>query len=234
MHQDILRYYKQPKWVQLIVLSIITIISFTVLFSNSELRKSLYSNRALFLLAAFMWGLLLFSFVCLLYDFMKMKFFVRESHALNKAAYLDKMTDLPNRNSLDTVFLMGSKDKDISKMGCSLIRISNLPKINDEKGHDYGDRAIQAFSYILESVGDNYGFVGRNGGNEFLAIIENCDAQKMDAFLRSIKSELAEYNGAPNSPVYIEIKYVYTLNSELNLGTFTELITNTYRKLHRV
>lgn len=233
MQQDILKNYKQTKWVQLALLIIISVICFISLFGNELFRKSIYTNKTLFMLAGLMWGILLFSFICLLYDFSKMQYFMREGHELNKAAYLDKMTELPNRNSFDTVFLMKGSDRNLSALGCVLMKIVNLPKINDEKGHEYGDQAIHSFSNILETIGESYGFVGRNGGNEFLSVIDECDADKAEDFISKMKAAIAEYNGNNLCPVRIEITYCYALNSELGAKSFTDLVTYTYKKSRR-
>lgn len=229
-NQNILKYYKQIKWIQLFVLCAVTIISFCTLYFNPVFRRSVYTNKSLFLLARMMWGLLLFCFVCLLYDFTKMKFFIKEGHALSKSAYLDNLTGIPNRNSFDTVFQMNSSDKKLATLGCALLSIANLIQINDEFGHETGDNAIQTFSNLLEEVGDQYGFVGRNGGNEFLAILEDCTSEKMSSFLAKLEDTIASYNQAEDCPVQIEVHSAFALNSDVHAEKFTDLITHTYKK----
>lgn len=233
MKQDLMKFYKQIKWIQLTILIIITVASFILLYSNETIRKSIYSNRTLFTVVTIFWILLLLSFIFILYDFTKMKFFIKEGHALNKAAYLDKVTDLPNRNSLDTVFINNMKEHDLSTMGCALITISNLQKINEECGREKGDIALQNFSDLLEKVGDTYGFVGRNGGNEFITVLDNCDTSKAEKFISALEDAITQYNNKPDTQVKIEINYAYALNAEIGAESFSDLITYTYKKARR-
>lgn len=229
MNKGMLKNYKGIKLVQMIVLCFITILSFVVLFCDKTIRVNVYTNRTIFFFAGLMWGLLMFSFIALFYDFSKMKYFIEEGHELNKTAYLDKMTDLPNRNSFDAIFLMKDSDRKLANLGCVLMNISNLPDINDQFGRQAGDDAIHAFSKILEKVGSSLGFVGRNGGNEYLAVLEDCDQQKMDHFAKNIYNEVTIYNNEETHSAKLKISSAYALNSEVHAKSFSDLITCTYR-----
>ena len=227
---EIFKHYRCVKFIQLGLLGGITIASFFFLFTNDATRRTIYTNRSLFTLATILWGVLLFSFLWLLYDFTKMQFFIREERALNKAASLDRVTALPNRNSLDRFFQLNHSSHDMSTLGCVLMSISNLYEINDTLGHDRGDVALQRFSDLLETQAEDSIFVGRNGGNEFLALIEQCDNSAMERFLSSIREAVNSYNTAEQCPVHLDIEYTYTMNSELGATRFSDLVTHTYKK----
>ena len=125
------------------------------------------------------------------------------------------------------------KEHDLSTMGCALITISNLQKINEEGGREKGDIALQNFSDLLEKVGDSYGFVGRNGGNEFITVLDNCDTSKAEKFISALEDTITQYNNKPDTPVKIEINYAYALNAEIGAESFSDLITYTYKKARR-
>lgn len=229
--KNILKEFKVIKFIQLVVLIIIEVIFFLVLILNNQLSKSIFTNRHLFILASMMWGLMIFSLLELLYDFYKLKSFALETHALNQAAYLDKMTGIPNRYSCDLMFSMYTTSESIENMGCCLLTISNLSDINDHMTHEDGDRLIQDFCELLESSGDRFGFVGRNSGNEFLAIIEDCQQETMEDFLTVLNRNIDEYNHS-HSQAGIEIRYAYILNKDEKVNRFTDLITLAYKKLN--
>lgn len=229
--KNILKEFKVIKFIQLIVLIIIEVVFFLVLILNNQLSKSIFTNRHLFILAAMMWGLMIFSLLELLYDFYKLKSFALETHALNQAAYLDKMTGIPNRYSCDLMFSMYTTSESIENMGCCLLTISNLAKINEHLTHEDGDKLIQDFCELLETSGDRFGFVGRNSGNEFLAIIEDCQKETMEDFIRVLNQNIDEYNKL-HQEAKIEIGYAYILNREEKVKRFTDLITLSYKKLN--
>ncbi|MCR8643914.1 GGDEF domain-containing protein [Paenibacillus sp. N1-5-1-14] len=49
--------------------------------------------------------------------------------------------------------------------------IDNFKKLNDTKGHQSGDEALQQVSQIMQSLCEDYGIVGRYGGEEIVAMI---------------------------------------------------------------
>ena len=51
--------------------------------------------------------------------------------------------------------------------------LNNLKKINDEYGHDVGDRYIVTFANALEKIWTGHSFVGRIGGDEFIVFSDN-------------------------------------------------------------
>lgn len=233
MHQNIMKHYKVIKWVQLCLTIASAVLVFIILYANEELRKSLYTNKSLFIISCFIWALLLFSFLGLVYDFTKMSYFIKEEHELNKTAYLDKKTGLPNRNSFDAVYHQQNNQLLLHNTSCILMKISNLGSINDEYGQEAGDQAIQYFSSTLEEIGDRFGFVGRNGGNEFLAIIDDCDDDKITLFIDTIKEELNTNAIFRLLPVPLEISYTWATQLESQAKKFSELITYTYKKSQR-
>ncbi|HKM04725.1 MAG TPA: GGDEF domain-containing protein [Lachnospiraceae bacterium] len=233
MQQNFLKHFKVIKIVQLSILIGIEVIFFAFLLFNPLLRGSVYTNPSLFQLSSMMWFLMIFFFLCILYDFTKMHSFTKNTHELNKVAYLDDMTGIPNRYSCDLIFKMYHNEKNMAEIGCGIMEISNLAKINDKNGHELGDMAIQDFCVILDEVGDSFGFVGRNSGNEFLVVIDDCTIEKMEAFFYTLTTRLSKYNNN-SEHVSLELSYSYILNSQANATCFSDIITLAYKKLHKI
>ncbi|MDD3367976.1 MAG: GGDEF domain-containing protein [Lachnospiraceae bacterium] len=156
---------------------------------------------------------------------------IQESDEIRKAAYLDDLTGLPNRFSCDLIFQMYADPSSIKNIGCASIVISNLVTINESVGRDSGNQVIADFCQILEDIGKDLGFVGRNGGNEFLFIVEDCNRSKMEEFFQSLNKRLKRYNALDLNDK-IEIYYKYVLNNEYHAERFSDLITEVYQRLH--
>lgn len=147
---------------------------------------------------------------------------VSASHELNRAAYLDNLTGIPNRYSCDLIFDSYKTEESIADIGCCVLTISNLLDVNQIKSHDEGDTIIQNFCDLLEGVGDRYGFVGRNGGNEFLIVINHCNDTLMNEFLEQLSEELASYNQLHTNQ--LKIAYEYALNQKEHVSRFADLV----------
>lgn len=231
--QKLFKQFKIVKLIQMILLIIIEAAFFAVLILNPTFRHSLYSDPQLFLLASFMWILMIVSFVFIYYDFRKMEGATHNTYQIGKLAYLDTMTGIPNRYSCDLIFKTYCNGKNLDTLGCGIMEISNLSKINEQYGYDQGDDAIQNFSYMLDEVGSDYGFVGRNSGNEYLAIFELCDQEKMEQFFSALQKRVDVYNRSDNH-IPIEFDYAYVLNRVQKVSRFADLITLAYKKLHNL
>ena len=66
---------------------------------------------------------------------------------------------------------------------------NDLKRINDQYGHETGDKYIQVVSDVLRAVVDKLGICIRWGGDEFLLIIPNCDEACCEQFLEKIEYE---------------------------------------------
>ena len=210
--------FRNTKTVQLILLLLLETAYVLVLTLNPALGTKLFEDRTLFILCTLSWILALFNLIWLLYDFYKLRTFAEESHALNRAAFLDHLTGIPNRHGLDVVFETYDSPESLAHVACYMVTITNLKEINQTMGHVVGDQMLKDFSGILESVGDAFGVVGRNGGT-------------MEYFIESLNQQLKEYN-EEHSNAPIQIQYAYILNEEAHAEYFSTLLTETYNKLH--
>ena len=169
-------------------------------------------------------------FISVVIDFYILKKTANIGYKLNRLAYLDKLTGLPNRFSCDLLFESFNGTDRLPGVGFIVMKINNLPAVNQSSGHDNGNNLIAEFCYILEDVGEKYGYVGRNGGNEFIIMIENCSDTDCDLFLSDLTKRIRGYNEmAVGTP--LEISYAGVLNSEEKKKTMSELISLAYKKL---
>ncbi len=228
--KNMIQAFRRQKIIHFSLFLILEIVFFIVLIKNHPLRSSVFTNPALFTLCIITWLLFILILLSLLYDIYVLRDFSATSHELQQLAYLDNKTGIPNRTSLDIIFNSYTTEESLRNVGCCLFTISNLTELNEKVGREAGDQVIQSFCTILEEIGDQYGFVGRNGGNEFIMVINNCTNELMNRFYETLDNRLKIYN-EENSRTPLLIKRAYALNSEESCPSFSRLLTVTYTKL---
>lgn len=97
----------------------------------------------------------------------------RANKDLEKMAYFDSLTGLPNRRFFDgTIAKETSMIKQEEYTSCLiLIDIDHFKKINDAHGHPTGDSILIEFGTLLKKHLSAYDTVCRLGGEEFLILL---------------------------------------------------------------
>jgi diguanylate cyclase (GGDEF)-like protein/PAS domain S-box-containing protein len=92
----------------------------------------------------------------------------------------DRLTDLPNRRSLE-IHLVKSiarakRNKNLFAVG--LIDIDDFKPVNDTLGHEAGDRLLRELARRFASFIRENDFIARLGGDEFIVVIEDLDPEQ--------------------------------------------------------
>ena len=149
-------------------------------------------------------------------------FFITESideiakkNAIKKLAYTDKLTGVSNRQRCEE--RMHNLDKNnIKNFAIINFDLNWLKKINDNKGHVFGDRYICDFASLLMENAPEGSMVGRMGGDEFIIIMEKVAETDVDMLL----NELNVKSGNGHKPEErdpgdgISFAYGYALSNE--------------------
>ena len=97
--------------------------------------------------------------------------------SLHYLAYHDELTGLPNRNTL--VDRIGQSIKKSSresqKIAILFLDLDRFKKVNDSLGHTIGDKLLQEVAARLYSTLRNNDTISRNGGDEFVVVMEELD-----------------------------------------------------------
>lgn len=225
------QYFKITKLIQAGIIFATLVVFILFILLNSDFRIALFRSPLAGVSTMLLWTFFLANVIFIILDFRIFYKDLRDSDEIQRAAYLDDLTGMPNHFSCDLVFQMYAEPEKIQHVGCALIEIDNLIATNEQFGREAGNQILIDFSNILEEIGTDYGFVGRNGGNEFLLVIENGSKQSMDKFFDEINTRLTRYNALElNHP--IKIYYKYVLNDELHASRFSEIITEVYKLVH--
>lgn len=125
-----------------------------------------------------------------------------KAQVLEQMAFVDDMTGVANRRKCEEIW--DGLDRSSVNYGIFAFDLNFLKKTNDTKGHAMGDLLIRTFAKTLATVFDDYGTVGRIGGDEFVVFIP--DMRKVNVQTLTQKLD-------------IEIEKVNQQNPELNLST---------------
>ena len=219
------------KIIQLSILAVITLISVFFLL-KPEVKQFVFSSSSATTLFCLIWIILIASFLFILIDLSIISSIKLHFHNLYGVAYSDPLSGIPNRFSCDTLIEKYIDSELPEDIGCIMIDLANLPEVNSLYDHAAGNRLLKDFSAILSSSALSLGFVGRNGGNKFLAIFEDCTQEKLDAFLARVSERVQRHNAKADS-IDMEYKAGTALNSEEHLAKITGLIALANNRIYK-
>ncbi|WP_195479669.1 GGDEF domain-containing protein [Coprococcus comes] len=119
-----------------------------------------------------------------------------QNRLLEQKAFVDAHTGLPNKNACNE--LLNKKDIITGSTACIMFDLNNLKTINDTMGHSAGDQLILNFSKFLRSVIPEKDFVGRYGGDEFIAVIYHTNEAEIKEILKGLYREKDRLNSYEN------------------------------------
>ena len=108
---------------------------------------------------------------------------VRESR-LTALAYQDPLTALANRRRLDQVAARIIPSR--TDVVVVSFDVNDLKLVNDQHGHDAGDRLLQAVGHALEQTSGELpgSLAARTGGDEFCLLVPTADVASVDTAVR--------------------------------------------------
>ena len=108
---------------------------------------------------------------------------------LAEQAYSDQMTGLYNRTAFE-MRVEELKFQTAVDAAIFMVDLNNLKRINDSMGHRAGDLLIRALGDCLKAAFNGVGDIYRYGGDEFVVICLNCDAEGAAAANDRLQAEL--------------------------------------------
>jgi diguanylate cyclase (GGDEF)-like protein len=133
----------------------------------------------------------------------------------------DGMTGLFNRSTIEhKLEILLKKDKKTKRHLLILIDVDAFKTINDQCGHNYGDRVLRELAGLFKAFTQTNGFSGRWGGDEFLLIIQDCEQIPTKRLLDSLMETIRQYqweaifNGIPHPAISISCGHVVFQGNE--------------------
>ena len=157
----------------------------------------------------FLCALTIYSFLTLrkakLYNFIM-------SRLLLDQAYIDTLTEIPNRRSF-----MTRADKQLQARPrehdhyLAMIDIDNFKKVNDVYGHDIGDEVLKRIASNIKAVMSPYEYA-RLGGEEFAIYLAGVRREDAEALAAELCQVVREYTG--QHPVTVSIGLTRVLDDD--------------------
>ncbi len=226
-----MKRYNIFKTVQLVLFIVLAVICLSVVLINPEVFHLVANDGSFRLICILLWIVLALSFVGVFLDFSYMTSYKRDFSELDFAVHSDPVSGIANRYSCDAL-IEQYLDKPLDpQIGCIMFEMTNLSEINKVYGHTQGNAMIREFSTILQTTSVDLCFVGRNGGNKFLALFKNGSMDKLLFFLTRVKQKVALYNEM-NPKCRMAYLYGIAFDEGSAVNTITELIALSDRRIH--
>jgi len=119
---------------------------------------------------------------------------VRQMEAeLERIAYSDALTGLPNRRSTLARFHeeLTRADRRNEKFALMVIDIDRFKNFNDTYGHQWGDTVLKHVARTLAAAKRNEDVMGRIGGEEFLIVLTGLDEHVAEDAANRLREKLA-------------------------------------------
>lgn len=156
----------------------------------------------------------------------------KQNRELEKKSMIDSNTGLPNKGCCEEkIAEYGILNPDIT-YGCVMFDLNNLKIVNDRLGHKAGDALINSFAKILQLCSEDRLFVGRYGGDEFIALTSGLSEEEILDFLHKVEVKVDEYNKNGNT-FKIEYACGYEISSHNTGNTMQTLLVRADEKMYQ-
>lgn len=124
-----------------------------------------------------------------------------EKKELEESALIDSLTKLKNRTAYDSEVpgFVDYHSRQKKSFGLVVIDIDHFKKVNDTYGHAAGDSVLRAVGESLQAKCRNYDTVYRYGGEEFVAVVMDCDFESLTIVSNRFREAVEGLNIATDS-----------------------------------
>jgi len=150
----------------------------------------------------------------------------RMENKLKKLAHYDTLTGAHNRGYglelLQRQLKLAKRDK--SPLLLAYSDLDNLKEINDEFGHEEGDRAMVQIAKLFKSILREVDIITRMGGDEFLLVFLDGSLNEIPIIRKRLSNELARLNQVSKKPYKIGFSTGFSNYDPANPQLMDELI----------
>lgn len=137
--------------------------------------------------------------------------FIKSLILTTQRAYTDVRTGLLNKAHWnDLISILAPRAENT---GFVMIDMNALKRVNDQYGHEAGDRIIYHFSNILRNTFPSSCLISHWGGDEFSIMTLNIKKEELEFYLSLLKEQVEKHNDAISDPP-IHYAVGYALSEE--------------------
>jgi diguanylate cyclase len=117
-----------------------------------------------------------------------------ELASISEMVRTDPLTKTLNRRGLDEMFIIEQArgKRDDRPLCVAILDIDDFKKLNDSRGHDTGDRALQYLTDCMRSALRPTDIISRFGGEEFVLLLPATDAREGAEVLTRLQRHLTK------------------------------------------
>lgn len=160
---------------------------------------------------------------------------VEDEFRIISQATTDALTGLCNRRSFTLIAEeILRKSVRTNKHFCLIIiDLNDFKMINDNYGHAEGNRALKAFSEILQDTASDNGFIARLGGDEFAVIIPDASDEEGEFFLNQLQKKIDSYNSS-NRKFHINFSGGISVFDKEKRNSFSYMMHEADKEMYRM
>ncbi len=117
----------------------------------------------------------------------KVNYYKRRAESMHQRAIRDEMTGLYNYG-----YLTSCIKRKCTPYSLLMLDIDNFKEINDQYGHQIGDRVLNYVTQKLRLSVRKSDLIGRYGGDEFVIILFDCTTDRSKKIAEEIRSNVSE------------------------------------------
>lgn len=155
---------------------------------------------------------------------------MKNNGELKKKAYIDLHTGLPNKSRCEE--LLTNHENLANPTAIAIFDLNGLKQVNDTLGHVAGDGLILNFANIIRtSIPEQY-FVGRYGGDEFIAIFNGIDEEAVREILNTVQQSVDRYNTF-GKQTHMEYAVGYAISTAYRESNLKILLEKADKKMYQ-
>ena len=138
----------------------------------------------------------------------------------DKIRYIDDLTSLKNRRYLNDTMKVWDEGE-IYPQAIVIVDLNNIAYINDNYGHEEGDKTIvEAANILITSQLENSEII-RTDGNEFLVYLVEYDEKQVISYIRKLNKELKDLSHGFGSAIGYSmiVDEIKTIDDAINEAT---------------
>jgi diguanylate cyclase (GGDEF)-like protein len=160
---------------------------------------------------------------------------IRQGRRLHELATIDELTGLPNRRATlgglaDQLQIAQRLARPLAVM---MVDVDHFKRINDTHGHAVGDEVLQHLGRVLAACLRHHDRVGRLGGEEFLVVLPDANAEQAASIAERMRHAVAMGPcRTANGPLSITISVGVACDSGDDATTATALVARADEALY--